>query len=107
MVLDSEAFADLSYTPLQHRFLLFDHLSLTLSVLHYSKQKSTVSARLRCVACVLRSDGSLVTPDQCYDPSDPLLSRLLSGEELFPDKKFCQANIIDNLKLLGKLISIL
>ena len=71
--------------------------------LFYSKEKSTVvTARLKCVQCVLRSDGRLVTPDQCYDPTDPLLSRLLSGQNLFPSDKFCQPNIIENLKLLGE-----
>ena len=69
----------------------------------YSKEKPTVvTARLKCVQCVLRSDGRLVTPDQCYDPTDPLLSRLLSGQNLFPSDKFCQPNIIENLKLLGE-----
>lgn len=69
--------------------------------IYFRKEDKTIDNRLRMVKCVLRADNCLVTVDQCYDPTDKLLSRLLCGEQLFPSDDFCQPNVIQSLKHLG------
>ena len=66
-----------------------------------SEEDPYTLTRLQSVKCVKREDNSLVTAQQCYDPTDSLLTDLLLGEQLFPHADFCQPQVIESLKLLG------
>lgn len=70
-------------------------------ILSTREQDIYIGTRLRIVCCVLREDGRLVSADQVYDPTDSLLVKLLSGEELFPHVDYTQPAVIESLAILG------